>query len=93
MSLEVQRPIGRPCATCTSPMRADIESRLLDGATLYATSRQFGVSRSSLRLHARSHVAEEVAFRIQLAAGQTPTLIALRLGDIASETSNDVPPM
>jgi hypothetical protein len=78
------RPVGRPCSTCASSHRADIESSLLDGATISAISRQFEISRSAIRLHARAHVSEDTALRIQAAAGQSPTLIALRIHEVAN---------
>ena len=61
MTMTDTRGPGRPCSTCTSPERAEIERAWVSGVTVSAISGRYGVSPSSLYRHLRGHLLKELA--------------------------------
>jgi hypothetical protein len=53
----LDRPVGRPCSTCTHPDRERVEAALLDGEPLSRISRTYAISSDSLRRHIQAHAA------------------------------------
>lgn len=72
------KPVGRPCATCTHPGRADIEAALLSGdLPISAISSEYAVSIAALRRHRDAHLlADEDDLR---ALGLEPRDLVSRL--------------
>lgn len=76
------RPVGRPCVTCESHHRSDIENSLLSGDFLISSiSSEYGVSIAALRRHRDNHmIATEADVRD---AGLEPQELVGRLVRLA----------
>lgn len=48
--------MARPCLCCNHPERAAIDAALVGGAPLYEVSERYGISKTSILRHTRSHL-------------------------------------
>ena len=74
------RTVGRPCLTCASPQRAEIEEALTSGESLMSVSSTYGLDRNGLRRHRENHLHWSPELARQ--AGQTPSTILVRLVEL-----------
>lgn len=80
--------IGRPCTVCAHPQVDDINAAIVTRARggFRTLSRQFGVTRDSLRRHAHNHLRDTIALADEVHAMLSAESLATELNKWNDET-------
>jgi len=74
---------GRPCKTCSSQMRAEIESLLVAGVSVSVVSRRFSLSPAGVYRHLSAHLSPVLRAVLRGTEGVSTGTLLQRIADVA----------